>query len=498
MPTPNAIYCSALGSDTTGNGSEAAPYRTPTYALRPPSQGGPDWAGPITLYLRSGDSFPHLEYNRSGLNPELPFTITSYGQGPKPILSSINCQNGSRGINHTVVHNVAITKTTDSLPNGLMINAVGEGNIIDSVDVTGAFNNSIVIQSPEDVGPSQIFDTQVVNNKLTGSLASACYFAAVDRFKASGNIITNAGRSMFDQGFYFNANCTNYEVSFNYLDRIANCAIQARSGRMNVHDNVVLRSGYGVATGHGMSRTPGLGAIQNNAVLLGSALGPNPLSCGIGVCMVQEDAGNPFDVSGNIVMDSMDVGQLGGISFGDDNATEYTYMGGPVRGSGPCTIAGNFVRNWGPALRLCENKPGLHGITRNQFFTTNQTTPLLRLLNSTRWNNLGVRPFADYLSTGKILQQNDWAAPDDAHLLQLEEAAFNALITLPSNLLPGLDPGCSIYPSHYTPDVSIASFLQTTATPTQQAEADELTRRLKSGSTTVLNFLTHLRNGVGY
>lgn|GEM_PF-3217578 len=78
------FYVSSSGNDSNDGLSEASPKRTITNALLQVRDDHPDW-----IKVKSGDTFSEnrLTLHSGGLSISEPFVITSYGDGPRPILN---------------------------------------------------------------------------------------------------------------------------------------------------------------------------------------------------------------------------------------------------------------------------------------------------------------------------------------------------------------------------------------------------------------------------
>lgn len=447
------IHVSHTGSDTTGDGSESAPFRTGNHALRPPSAGGPDWNCHGTLRFRRGGVYPHTDLNRGGTSLLTPFTVTSYGEGPPPALASMHVQRGEPQ-NHMRIAGLAFTKMAESRGIGIAWRANGERASISDCEILG-FSRAITAQSWSDTVRDYYRNLTIDGCLLGGCSDAGVYAQGQSGFKMIRNVVWDVGTNMLHQGVYMNADNTSYCIQDNIFDNVSNCGIQARSGHMVVKDNVVLRCGYGIATGHNMAEGAGRGVIEGNVVAYGKDRPDGaPLTCGIGVCMVDHDQGQPFLVQRNIVHSAMGGGHLGGISVGNDIATEYTNTyGEKTRNIGHIVVEGNWVQEWNTALRLVENRPGTMGITANTF--GGQVS--LRFVNSNQWKALGVRQFADPLSLSQIMQQNTWV---DTPILQ-EEGGFPTPLEYPKDWRGGFDPGFGIIPRSEIPALSLADYLHT-------------------------------------
>jgi len=453
------VFIAGHGSDTTGDGTEALPFRTGNWALRPPSAGGPPYDCGCILRFKRGDSYPHLDLNRGGLSPIELFVVTSYGQGPPPVFASISVGR-SEPQNFLRIQEVAPTYGTGSSDIGISWRANGHHSTIQGCDIKG-FPSALTIQSWNDVTRDYYSNLCVADNLLLNCARVGIYHQGQKDLLITRNVFRDIGTDLLHQGIYSNADNTSYTIEDNIIDNVSNCGIQARSGDFRVRRNIVLRCGYGIATGHGMSHQGATGLISDNLVTLGKDR-PNdnaPLTCGIGVCMVQSTQGTPFLVQRNIITDSLGTGNLGGISLGSDLATEYTNPSGiPTRNCGPCLIEGNWVQEWNTALRLVENHPSIFGITSNTF--TN-CLELARFVNATKWKNLGIRHFADPLSVSQIMQQNTWGIAGLAlpGVVQ-EEGGLGGLLQFPPEWLPAFDPGMSTIPDKDVPNLSLNSYFQ--------------------------------------
>lgn len=446
------LHVSDQGSDTTGDGSEAAPFRTGNHALRPPSAGGPDWDAHLTLRFRRGGLYPHTDLNRGGTSVLTPCTLTAYGDlGPPPILASMHVQRGPAQ-NFIRIEGLHFRKVEGSRDIGIAWRANGECASISDCDIRG-FARAITAQSWDDNTKDYYRNLCIAECNLGECSDAGIYAQGQDHFQMIRNVVWNIGTNMLHQGVYMNADNTSYTIQDNIFDNVSNCGIQARSGLMSVKDNIVLRCGYGIATGHNMSKKAGRGLITGNLVAYGKDRPDGaPLNCGIGVCMVDHNQGQPFLIQGNIAHSSMGGGDLGGISLGNDIATEHTNSDGETtRRMGHVICEGNWVQDWKTALRLVENTPGKMGITSNTFAGNTS----LRMVNSGPWKGLGVRHFADPLTVSQIMQQNTWR---DTPIL-LEEGGFPTPLRYPEDWRHGFDPGHALIPPKDLPDLSLAEYL---------------------------------------
>ena len=465
---PLELHVSHLGSDQTGDGSLSAPYRTGNWALRPPSAGGPPYVGGCTLNFACGGTYPAVQLNRSGASSLDPFTVRSYGSGPKPILHGLST-GGSAPQNFLRIQDLSFSFLDPLTVIGISWRCTGSHSIIENCDIVG-FPSALTAQSWNDATTNCYTNLTIFNNLFRDCARVGIYHQGQKDLSISRNVFRNIGTDLLHQGVYSNADNTSYTIRDNIFDMVSNCAIQCRSGDMDVTNNIVLRSGYGIATGHGMASRGGTGRISYNLVTL-SKDRPNdnaPLTCGIGACMVERNSlGMPFLIQGNIITDSMGEGTLGGISLGNDNANPYTNNQDVTTPyCGECVVEGNFVRRWKTALRLVErNYPAL-GITGNTFDGNQES---LRMVNSLKWKNqYGVRHFADPLSVSSILQQNTWGSGTQV----LEEGGLGGLLTFPPEWLPAFDPGHTKEQSSNLPDPSLFRYMYLTVPSTPENVQD--------------------------
>ena len=296
-PSPDSrlVYVSSsLGNDSNNGLSQSAPKRTIAAGKALMRHGFPDW-----LMLRSGDVFSESvgSWNTGGRSLSEPTVLTSYGSGPRPLVSS-GGQGGIRisglGPNNQPKNYITITNihfrgrvgAPLSLENGYFSLTPVVGLLIEGC-VFERYQLGVVIQGFDGRHQNpRLRRNVIIDNYATDNTHSAgVYMSGIDGLLLEENIFDHnghisgvpeaSGPNVFRHDIYIQTDCTNSTVRRNHIHRAAANGLSQRSWG-TVEDNTLVGNSIALLAGD-MSGNGGVINIRRNVISKGKDIDGNNL-----------------------------------------------------------------------------------------------------------------------------------------------------------------------------------------------------------------------------
>jgi hypothetical protein len=373
-PSPDSrlVYVSSsLGNDSNSGLSQSAPKRTIAAGKALMRHGFPDW-----LMLRSGDVFNESvgSWDTGGRSLSEPTVLTSYGSGPRPLVSS----GGQGGIRISGLGPNNQTKNYISIINIHFRGRVGaplalENGYFSLTPVAGLLIEGCLFERYQLGLVIQGFDGRhqnprlrrnvIIDNYATDNTHSAgVYMSGIDGLLLEENIFDHNGHitgvpeasppNMFRHNIYIQTDCTNSTVRRNHIHRAAANGLSERSWG-TVEDNTLAGNSISLLAGD-MSGNGGVINIRRNVITKGKDIDSNnPRGWGI----------DTKGITSGEMINNLIFNNLGNLPVGILlDPVEY-----PVRN---LTVEGNKIYNWrGQGMRINSNSAQLTNFRmRNNHF----------------------------------------------------------------------------------------------------------------------------------
>jgi hypothetical protein len=310
-PSPDTltIYVSPTGNDSNNGTSASTPVKTLNHAASLVRTGYSDW-----ILLQSGTTFNDSFTNwfKSGLSPQQPMLISSYGTGARPIIAVGTNHGGfvtNQGENVSNVDIIGIQfyanyrdpnnpdfSTTEAGGGVGFQDYSPGGNILIENCAFSYFRNNLDIEAQG--GPQSNIELRRSTSSYSWSTIShsqGLYAYGVndltidqDVFDHNGwnALVPGATQQGYNHNVYYSFSCTNVTVEDCTLSNASFAGIMARSGG-NIIDNLFLQNPIALAYGqaNGADSTPGgvTGEITGNVIVGDRSLGSTPYGQGFDI-----------------------------------------------------------------------------------------------------------------------------------------------------------------------------------------------------------------------
>jgi hypothetical protein len=334
---------SSRGSDRNSGLSEAEPKATLAAGLALLRQGYPDW-----LLLRRGDRFEgRISWGVSGRGTEAPAVLTSYGEGPRPLVRTGSdhgfFSSGPTAMDHVAVvgihfqaHTWAGDRPPGHDPSGIGITRPGTNFLLEDCLVE-KYANNVCIQG----FPGVRRETRIRRNVLVDPLrldknngSTNIFMDQYDGVLIEENVLDNSleheeGGAMLSHNIYLAENNppAGVVVRRNIAHNGGRTNYNIRPGGL-IEDNLSIRGAMGVTMGIGSAKTMATGTIRRN-VLIESRDNQNGQPLGLGISIKRAEG---VEISENLIANSTDGTYHVAIVVNED--------------CGEVEVRGNIVRSW--------------------------------------------------------------------------------------------------------------------------------------------------------
>ncbi len=387
LPTYGAsrtVYVSASeGFDGQKGVSPDAPVKTLDRAMKlvKVGEGG-------AIYLKRGDTWEagFSGVRMSGESAEKPLVISTYGEGPRPVISP---KHGASAfdqkrwpLEHVVIEGIDFAIDPSASPRGVGITVLGpcNGLLIENCRITG-FTMCVLLQGFTGRIENVTIRRSVIADSNAGGKHSSGLFAengknlVIDEcvFDHNGWLAgdTYAVQTIFNHNMYVMPSVYGFSLRNSIVARASSHGVQARGGG-DIENNVFVENPLSVLIGGGdQGREGGVtGKVIGNALLNGNDIGDQPRAWALELCNIKPGTG--ADVRDNIIAHSRS--RLGGMAIIINGQ-----KGGPAGyvGANNVTLANNVVWDWGMPLSIVFDDVSGAVISENTFMGANAGVPVI-------------------------------------------------------------------------------------------------------------------------
>jgi hypothetical protein len=303
-----------------------------------------------TLLLKSGDSWNTGlgNWSKSGV------TISSYGTGPKPHISSTDDGIQIIKASNFSVRNISFTGLNKTGRSGIVTSGGNSNLTFDSVDITG-YRMNITLQGYY----GAINGVRILNSRIAYAngvgMSSGLFADKVNNLTIANSVFDHNGGtgSVFNHGAYVTATCNNLIVTGSTFSFNSATGLQARCGGIitgNTFKSNAISLTIGIVNGAGVHKDGGVTATVTGNTFTGKGVG---LNNGYGIY-----AGNIK--SGTITNNKFVNGP--GVKYGYPISLNRGSAAGKQVGVRNLVIAHNTISNWGSTKIYVASNAGAYNV----------------------------------------------------------------------------------------------------------------------------------------